>query len=75
LICGPPDKLRKAEGVSCSPNGPFPGECQSGLCDPNASSLQCTTPCGQDTDCTQQTRTKCGVINVMAKLLTACVKP
>ncbi|TNE50404.1 MAG: hypothetical protein EP343_08035 [Deltaproteobacteria bacterium] len=70
-ICKAADSNRLPEGNTCS-STTLPGDCQTGLCDPQ--SKQCTGFCTKDSDC-NGTRSKCGSITANSASFKACVKP
>ncbi|MEM1008296.1 MAG: hypothetical protein AAGJ35_04770, partial [Myxococcota bacterium] len=71
--CFSPDQQALPTGGTCDPKKAFPGDCQSRLCDPE--SKTCTTPCTQDSDCTDQVRTRCGNLDVKGTPFKACIQP
>lgn len=73
LACISADPQLLPVGGTCDAIKPFPGDCQTGLCDP--ASGTCTTPCKQDSDCPTTGRTRCGSLTVNSKSFQACVKP
>jgi hypothetical protein len=73
LACISADPQLLPTNGTCDAMKPFPGDCQTGLCD--SESGTCTTPCKQDSDCTLGVRTSCGTLTVNGNSFKACVKP